>query len=143
MTKSVPRCAMYIGVVGYLPPSEFDEKEALLRLQQSFDDIDRRWPDQLKAVVSGLTDVGIHAIAYREAERRGWMTVGICCRRAFDHNLYPCAVKVFAGKDFGDDEEVRAFTKNLNCLVRIGDGPISRRITEQLRNEGLPIWEHD
>jgi hypothetical protein len=90
-----------------------------------------------------MTDIGINSIAYREAWRRGWMTVGVCCHQAMERRVFPCDIKVYAGQEFGDIEETAAFLDGLNFLIRIGGGPTSLTVTELARAKGLPIREYN
>ena len=59
-----------IGVVGY-SAQKFDEAEAERMLKEAYNIINSQYAGKSKAVVSGLTDLGIPALAYREAVSRG------------------------------------------------------------------------
>ena len=62
-----------IGVVGY-SATQFDSRRAQTHLANAFTLLDETYPNRAKIVVSGLTDLGIPALAYREAVRRGYLT---------------------------------------------------------------------
>ena len=69
-----------IGVVGY-SGQKFDEDEARRLLESALDDAVSEHPGaQRIVVVSGLTDLGIPALAYRIATARGWQTAGVALR---------------------------------------------------------------
>lgn len=77
-----------IGVVGY-SSQKFDEDEAKLILESVFDVIEYKFPKQNKVIISGLTNLGIPKLAYEEARKRKWLTVGIACEQAKDYELFP------------------------------------------------------
>ncbi|HLG28284.1 MAG TPA: hypothetical protein VI423_10905 [Paenisporosarcina sp.] len=141
-----------IGVVGY-SGQKFDENEAQDLIAGTFDAIEMRWPDRKthpgkravtlteKVIVSGLTDVGIPALAYREAVRRGWKTVGIACEKAKEYDLFPVDKKIIVGKEWGDESET--LLNNIDVLVRIGGGKQSLREVKQFQETGKPVIEHE
>ena len=54
---------------------KFDVVNAKTLIKQAYDNIAAKWEPLEKVVVSGLTDLGIPALAYREAGQRDWRTV--------------------------------------------------------------------
>lgn len=92
-------------------------------------------------VVSGLTNVGVLKIAYEEARSRGWNTVGIACKRAEEHELFPVDEKIIVGENWGDESP--SFLEDLDCMVRIGTGKQSIRETDELKARGKPAFEYD
>lgn len=130
-----------IGVVGYGPQTKFDEEEARRMIVEAYDLIEVENPRTFKAVVSGLTDVGVPAIAYREAVRRGWRTVGIACKKALEYPLYPVDQKKIMGDDWG--EESPLFLLFVHAIVRIGGGRQSIAETEAVKKAGKLAIEYD
>jgi len=128
-------------VVGYSGQS-FDEDQALDLVRTAFDTITDRYPQHDVTVVSGLTNVGIPAIAYAEAARRGWRTAGVACARAAQYNCYPVDEEpVLIGKEWG--EESRAFIENINVLIRVGGGKQAHTETAMAKEQGKPVFEYD
>ena len=89
-----------IGVVGY-SGTPFDRKEGRALLIALLDRVVGLHPADEYVLVSGLTDMGIPALAYREAAERGWKTVGIACERAKRHRCYPVDQRILRGKKWG------------------------------------------
>lgn len=130
-----------VGVVGYCPPTKFDEVEARRMIVDAYDQIQVRFNGQAIAMVSGLTNVGVLTIAYEEATRRGWRTVGIACKRAEEHPHYPVDEKKIVGVNWGDESPT--FLAELDVIVRIGTGKQSIRETNDIKAKGLPAFEYD
>lgn len=110
-----------IGVVGYSNP-HFNISKAesllLLALTKTFKKYDVKPKDC--QIVSGLTDLGIPAIAYRIAKHLHMYTVGIACSKADEYKVFPVDKKIIIGSDWGD--ESATFLKSIDCLIRIGGG---------------------
>ena len=130
-----------VGVVGYCPPTKFDENEARRMINEAYDDVVVYSGLAPVAIVSGLTNVGVLAIAYEEAVKRGWRTVGIACGRAMEHELFPVDEQLVVGDNWGDESS--SFTSILDAMIRIGTGKQSIRETEEVRAQGLPTFEYD
>ena len=105
-----------IGVVGY-SGQKFDEEEAKKLIEQGLDLFEADMNDEL---VSGLTDLGIPALAYRAAEDRKMRTVGIACDKAGDYDVYPCDRVMIEGKDWGDESP--HFLGYITHMIKIGGG---------------------
>lgn len=131
----------WIGVVGYCPPTAFDENEARRMIKDAYDQIAEQFAGKTIIIVAGLTDVGVLAIAYEEAVRRHWMTAGIACKRAVEHPLFPVDMKQIVGENWGDESP--AFVALLDAIIRIGNGKQSIRETEAVKAKGLPTFEYD
>jgi nitrogenase molybdenum-iron protein alpha/beta subunit len=131
----------HIGVVGYCPPTKFDEVEARCMIEEAYDKVAEQFAGKAIVIVSGLTDVGVLAIAYREAARRRWMTAGIACKKATEHPLYPVDMKQIVGDNWGDESD--AFVALLNGMIRIGGSKQSARETATIKAKGLPTFEYD
>lgn len=137
----VTQDALMLGVVGYCPPTRFDEGEARRMVVDAYDRVRKAYPDRAIAVVSGLTNVGVLKIAYEEATKRGWKTVGVACERAMEHPLFPVDARIVVGANWGD--ESATFVGILDAIVRIGQGKQSLRETEEVKRNGKPAFEYD
>ncbi len=130
-----------IGVVGYCPPTKFDEKEARRMIIDAYNKIEAQYPTILKVVISGLTNVGVLKIAYEEAIKRNWKTVGIACNKAMEHELFPVDEKIIAGDNWGDESPT--FLSNIDIIVRIGVGKQSIVETEEAKKFGKLAFEYN
>jgi hypothetical protein len=130
-----------IGVVGYCPPTKFDEGEARRMIVDAYDQIDCLYPKAVKFVVSGLTNVGVLKIAYEEADKRSWKTVGIACERAKEHELFPVNHKIIYGENWGDESLI--FLNYIDLIIRIGTGPQSVAETKEMIRRGKKAFEYD
>lgn len=129
-----------IGVVGY-SAQKFAEGEAKRMISEAFDNLESQYPDRPKTIVSGLTDLGIPALAYREAVRRGWKTVGIACSKAEEYDCFSVDERMIVGYKWGDESET--FLNSLDVLVRVGGGNQSTRETAEIKNRGKQVIEFD
>lgn len=129
-----------IGVVGY-SAQKFEETEAVRMLREAYDSINSQYADKLKVVVSGLTDLGIPALAYREAISRNWRTMGIACSKAKDYDCFPVDEEIIVGSEWGDESQT--FLESLDVLVRVGGGKQALRETVQFRESGKPVLEYN
>ena len=129
-----------IGVVGY-SGGKFDETigKALVRI--GLDLFEKMHEGEEFSVVSGLTDMGIPAIAYRVADEKGWKTVGIACSKADDNPCYDVDERVIEGDDWGDESET--FLNSIDVLLRVGGGKQSLDETERAKGKGLDVFEFD
>lgn len=133
--------AMKVGVVGYCPPTNFDEEEAARMIVDAYDQIARDFSGKEIQIVSGLTNVGVLKIAYEEATKRGWKTIGVACKKAEDHPLYPVDESFVIGDNWGDESPT--FLGMINAMIRIGVGLQSIRETEVVKQRGEPVYEYD
>ena len=133
--------ALMLGVVGYCPPTRFDEDEARRMIVDAYDRVRKSCPDREIAVVSGLTNVGVLKIAYDEAAKRGWKTVGVACEGAMEHPLFPVTARIVVGANWGDESPT--FVGVLDAIVRIGTGKQSVRETEEVKRNGKSAFEYD
>lgn len=122
-----------IGVVGYCPPSKFDELEATRMIDEAFDSINRQYYHCKKIVVSGWSNVGVLKIAYERAASRCWKTVGIAPKKVLQYDLYPVDESFVVGENFGDESEF--FTDYIDILIRIGMGPQSMEEARRMRED--------
>ena len=133
-----------VGVVGYCPPTKFDEIEARRMLAESYCRIESDFPGKDITVVSGLTNLGVLKLAYEEAKSRGWKTAGVACKKAYDfiENWFPVDEKpVIVGDNWGD--ESRTFVKSIDVLVRIGNGKQSLKEAELAKLQKKRTYEYD
>lgn len=129
-----------IGVIGY-STQKFNKSEAGRLLRKAFTIIDGLYADKSKVVVSGLTDLGIPALAYREAVLRNWRTIGIACAKAKDYDCFPCDEEIIVGNEWGD--ESKTFLKLIDVLIRVGGGKQSIQETAEFRKSGRLVLEYD
>jgi len=153
-----------IGVVGYCPPTKYDEKKAEEQLEKAFDQAESDFPNRRIVIVSGATKVGVLAQAYKQATERGYQTGGVACEKAADFELFPTTERpIIVGKNWGDDspvfvngigairdvdpEKVREFLdhphRGLDAMIRIGVGPQSVSEAAMIREQGKPTYEFD
>ena len=105
-----------IGVVGY-SAQKFNEGEAQRMISEAYDTINSQSNGKQKTIVSGLTDLGIPAVAYREAVKRGWKTIGVACSKAEEYDCFPVNERQIIGNEWGDESET--FLNQLEILVRV------------------------
>jgi len=129
-----------IGVTGY-SAQKFDIPEAQRMLKEAYNHFNSQYPDRPKAIISGLTDLGIPALAHREAVARGWRTIGIACSKASEYECFPVDEKIIEGEDWG--QESPKFLETLEVLVRIGGGGQAKRETAEAKLKGKPVIEYD
>ncbi|MDD5165049.1 MAG: hypothetical protein PHG25_00730 [Candidatus Pacebacteria bacterium] len=130
-----------IGVVGYCPPTKFDEVKAAQMIEEAYSKTQAAFPDRSVVIVSGLTNVGVLAIAYAEATSRRWRTVGIACKKAVEHRWYPVDESIIVGTNWGDESPT--FLKSLDGIIRIGGGKQSYREVEVIKSLGKFVLEYD
>jgi hypothetical protein len=133
---------MRIGVVGY-SAQPFDPEIAqqlLIQAVQSIDEVERI-PSIDLWVVSGLTYLGIPAIAYDAAKQWDAKTMGIACEKAKDYRCHPCDRIHLIGQDWGDESE--AFLASIDILIRIGGGPQSIAEVARAKELGIPVIEKE
>lgn len=140
-TRKAAKDYYRIGVVGY-SSAYFDRAEAQKKFETLLSQQVKKAPSGSKiAIVSGLTNVGIPAIAYQVAEEKGYYTVGYACKKAEDFALYPVDDKNIIGSDWGDESD--EFLSNIDSLIRIGGGKQSEEETKKAKELGLPVAEKD
>ena len=130
-----------IGVVGYCPPTKFDEPEAERMINEAYDAIQQVHPDKAKIVVSGLTNVGVPAIAYRAAVQRGWKTKGIACLKSNEFQCFPVDEKVIIGTEWGDESQ--QFITIIDILIRVGGGKQSLKEAAEMYQQHKPVLEYE
>ncbi|OGD82833.1 hypothetical protein A2572_04720 [Candidatus Collierbacteria bacterium RIFOXYD1_FULL_40_9] len=129
-----------VGVMGF-SSKPFDRDLANRYLEDAFDKIAKIFPDREIVIVSGLTFIGIPALAYAHATIRGWQTEGIACKKAHDYPKFPCNTVIIIGDEWGEESE--EFTSSCHVYVRVGGGPQSFREIEAARKRNVSILEYD
>ena len=129
-----------VGVIGYSDP-KFDKNIAKALMAIALDVVEANHEDDAYELVSGLTDMGIPAIAYEMAKKRGWKTVGIACSKAHDNPCFDVDIEIIEGKEWGDESAV--FLDNIDVLIRIGGGKQSIAETKKAKDRDIPVYEYD
>jgi hypothetical protein len=130
-----------IGVVGYCPPSVFDVDEARRMIVEVFDLLADKYPKRDITVVAGLINVGVLAIAYQEAVKREWETLGIASAKVRGMEWFPVDDYIIIGEDRGD--ESNRFIASCDILVKIGGGKQSGREADLFRSMDGEVYEYD
>lgn len=134
-----------IGFAGY-SGQKFDTSKAELLIDEALDDVIARFEPTHLQVISGLTNLGIPALAYSFAVKhvapyRKLTTVGIACSKAKDYDCYPCDRVFIIGTEWGDESE--AFLASIDVLIRIGGGKQSHAECDRAKALGIPVIEKE
>ena len=129
-----------IGVAGY-SDKKFSKLDANKYLKDAFDEIEEENKDSVFTVVSGWTDLGIPALAYEEAKKRGWKTVGIACEKAKEYKVFDCDEVKLIGSEWGDESET--FLNDISVLVRVGGGNQTKKETATAKEKKIKVMEYD
>jgi len=131
-----------VGVVGY-SGAKFNEDIAKALLAIALDVVEENHKDKEYTLVSGLTDLGVPALAYRAADKRGWKTMGVACSEAEEYDCYDVDETIIEGDNWGDESET--FLSKLDVFVRIGGGKQSLEETEAARGKKniKAVYEYD
>ena len=130
----------FIGVTGY-SNSDFDEAQAHELLVAALDELAAAAPRETMVLVSGLTDMGVPAIAYREAVKRGWRTIGISAQRSQRYANFPVDEKIIVGSVWHEASET--FIEKVDALIRIGGNNVAADETALAYAKGIPVMEFD
>lgn len=128
---------MRVGIIGYSGQG-FDHDTGRVLVRRAFDALPKRQPIE---IVSGLTRLGIPAIAYEEAVKRGWKTVGIACSKAFEYECFPVDETIIVGDEWGDESQT--FVNSVDWLIRIGGGKQSHEEARLAKLHGKKLLEFD
>lgn len=153
-----------VGVVGYCPPTKYDAEKALEHLEEAFDLVESVFSSEGIVIVSGATNVGVLAQAYRLATERGYETGGVACEKAADFELFPMTERpIIIGKEWGaespvfiygidavkrvDSARMRKYMDHphygLDAMIRIGVGPQFMKETDLVKRLGGLTCEFD
>lgn len=127
-----------IGITGYVT-QKFDVQQALKYVKKAFDRIDKKYPKRKREVVGKLIDAGIYSIAYREAVRRRWKTVGIEFAEFQHYRLFPVNQRIGVGKI----SEFSIFMNVIDILVRVGGLYRARKECDDARNNKKEVYEYN
>jgi hypothetical protein len=129
--------SLNVGVIGY-SAQDFNRGKAKQHLSDAFDKVQDEFSGN-PTIVSGLTDLEIPALAYREATKRGWNTVGIACKKAEEFECYPVDERIIKDEweEWGDESD--AFLSRINVLIRVGGGSQTKDEIAKARNRGIQI----
>jgi len=109
-----------IGVAGY-SSGEFNTQFVRNELNELYSVIERFYANGKDiAIVSGLTNVGVPALAYEVAVDKGMTTVGIACARASEYEVFPVNIRIIEGSEWGDESE--KFISYIDALICFGNG---------------------
>lgn len=85
--------------------------------------------------------MGIPALAYREAVKKGWKTVGIACEKAKEYDLFDVDEKHIVGKEWGDESE--SFLDMIDMMIKVGGGKQSKEEAEKAKKMGKLVFEYE
>lgn len=139
-----------IGVAGF-SGQKFDEEHAQQLLEQGLDKIVAEHPEATSYVlVSGWTDLGIPALAYREAAVRGWNTKGIACGKVNEKNeetgelrfpLFPVDESIAVGTEWSDESET--FREDCHLLLCLGGGKQTMAEAADFERHGKRVYKYE
>lgn len=130
-----------IGVVGF-SGQKFDVQEAIEIVIKAFDDVLVDHPEVIEFwVVSGLADLGIQALAYREAVKRGWKTYAVDCARSAKYTAFPVDDSMIIDSMVRGSES-EAFLATIDVLIRIGGGEQSHAEAQAFKETGKLTYEY-
>lgn len=116
-----------IGIIGFSDESKYKKLDGVKSIKDAFDNIEQLFPKQEIYIVSGLTNMGIPRLAYEEAVKRKWKTVGIAPKESEKYELFLVDEKILVGEKFGDESKV--FINYINILIKVGRGSTIRERT--------------
>jgi predicted Rossmann-fold nucleotide-binding protein len=125
-----------IGVIGY-SNQDFNSEKAKEHIRKALNKIENKYNSNNYCIISGYTDLGIPALAYREANKRDYKTVGIACSKAKQYETYPVDRKYIIGSDWSDESQ--KFLEEIDCLIQIGGGEQSKDELEKAKKLNIPI----
>lgn len=128
-----------VGVIGFSDESKFNKSDAIKAFNDAFDNIKELFPEREIHIVSGLTNMGMPRLAYEEAVRRKWKTVGIAPKQSENYKLFPVDEKIIVGEKFGDESEV--FINYINVLIKVGGGKQSDKELKMSIEKNIPIMD--
>lgn len=130
-----------VGIVGFSNESKYEKIKGECATIAAFDKIYQLYSDKEIVIVSGLTNMGIPKLAYLEAVKRGWKTVGIAPKEAENYDLFPVNEKIIAGIKFGDESKV--FIDYIDIIIKIGGGEQSKKEVSMALEQDIPILNMD
>ena len=137
--NSLNKSKIRIGVIGY-STKYFNKKEAESKLKELINKIVKNSKLPI-TIVSGLTNIGISAIAYKIAKEYGYKTTGYACEKANELELFDVDSKKIIGKNWGDESE--EFLNNIDYLIKIGGGEQSEKEFNNAKKLGIKTYEYN
>ncbi len=132
---------MRIGIIGY-SSANFNKEIAQYLIQVAFAILEDQYPNERDiTIISGLTYLGIPAIAYDFAREQGWKTEGIACAKAHSYDCFPVDNQIIVGTEWGDESET--FLDAIDVLIRIGGGQQSFKELARAKEKGVTCFEFD
>ena len=128
---------LYVGVVGF-SGRKFDTEKAKQYIKEAFDNLDQ---SKEIYIVSGLTALGIPLLAYQEAVKRNWKTVGVACKLAKDYEVFSVDIEKIVGENWGDESQT--FLDMLDCIIRVGGGKQSFDEIKKAKEMGIETIEYE
>lgn len=134
-----------VGIVGY-SAQKFDEEQAMRLIYRGMEKIVKNVVQNKDKeisieIVSGLTDLGIPALAYKFAKQHNLYTVGVACSKATEYECYPVDKRIIVGSNWGDESQ--DFLKYCDAFIRVGGGNQSHKEMNLAREMKKPIVEFD
>jgi hypothetical protein len=126
-----------IGFVGF-SSAKFDETKAKEIIKEAFDTFIK---NKKVEIVSGLTNLGIPKLVYKEAKKRELYTVGIACEKAKEYDCFDCDKVIIVGKEWGDESE--DFLNYIDVLIKIGGGKQSVKEFKKAKEIGIKTKEYE
>jgi len=136
--KEMEMTTINVGLVGY-SGTKFNENIAKDLIREAFDWVEQEFKGKSFCVVSGLTDLGIPALGYREADKRGWETAGVAPEEAKEYDWYNVDEVIIEGKKFGDESD--KFLSMIDVFVKVGGGKQSISEFKKAKEKGIKTWE--
>ncbi len=126
-----------IGVIGYSAKS-FNKNKARIIIQETYDELEEKY--NTVCIVSGYTNIGIPKIAYEEACKRNWKTIGIACKKAHNYETFPVDKSIIVGEEWGDESD--EFLNNIDVIIKIGGGEQSMKEINKAKQKNIPIYKN-
>jgi hypothetical protein len=129
---------VYIGIAGY-SGKKFSEGVAKNMIQKDFNYLSDKYSDREVVIVSGLTNIGIPALAYACAASMGFFTMGIACSKAKDYECFECDYVNIVGNNWGEESE--SFLNIITELYTYGGGSQTKEEIVKAEARGIEVYE--
>lgn len=126
-----------IVVIGYIF-QRFNSSKALQFISKTFDRIDKKYKHRSKQVVAQLVDLGVPALAYREAKKRGWKTAGIAPSEAKRQKCFPVDEEFIKGEKWRDESSL--ILRVSDVFVCISSEDIHEEICKNAENDKKEVF---
>lgn len=124
---------IFVGVVGY-SAKKFDVILAQKHLIDAFNHVytlkNKKYGHDI-CIVSGLTNIGIPALAYELSECFHWKTIGLACKKAIGEDCYPVDKQIIVGNNWGDESET--LINLCDIMIRVGGEPQAMKEIEMFK----------